>query len=154
MNSDSVKEFWDAFCAADPSVHSDTPYQSWFFGNSPEMAAELAALVIAGKKTATASLKAMNELHPEDAPISKGYSVVTTFDGEPLCVIRTTEISHLPFDEVGETFAAAEGEGDLTLKYWQKVHWDYFSREADQNGFAFDERSIVCCEQFELLFPR
>ena len=153
MTSSSIDNFWRAFCDFDSKVGRDTPYQSWFFGNSPEMAAELAELVLAGKKTGTASLKEMNELHPEDAPRPNGYSVVTGFDGKPLCVIRTTDINHLPFNEVGDAFAASEGEGDLTLEYWRRVHWDSFAREAEQNGFDFDERSIVCCERFELLFP-
>ena len=154
MKSPSIQKYWEEFCDADGSVEPDTPYQVWFFGNSAEMAADLADLVQAGKKTATASLQAMNELHPEDAPRPEGYSVVTSFDGEPLCVIRTTEISYRPFNEVDNVFAAAEGEGDLTLEYWRRVHWDYFSREAEQNGLDFDERSIVCCEKFTLLFPR
>ncbi len=118
------------------------------------MASELAALVIAGRKTATASLAKTFELEPENAPIEGGYSVVTTFADEPLCVIQTTEIRHLAFGEVDADFAADEGEGDLSLKYWRKVHRDYFEKEAERLGFDFDENLIVCCERFELLFTK
>jgi uncharacterized protein YhfF len=135
-------------------VDPATPYQVWYFGNTREMAAELAGLVLSGIKTATASAVEMNRIQPENAPKPDGYSVVTNFDGEPLCIVQTTGIRHVPFLEVDADFAAAEGEGDLSLEYWRRVHWDYFTREAEQFGFEFDERSLVCCERFKLLFPR
>ena len=154
MRSEAVDRFWERFCGAEPHVDAATPFQSWYFGNTPEMALELLDLVVAGKKTATASSQSMNELEPGTAPVPEGYSVVTDFDRNPKCVIRTSEIRHVPFAEVDEAFAADEGEGDLSLDYWRRVHWDYFTREARQHGFTFDERSIVCCERFRLLFPR
>ena len=154
MIADPIGRFWEAFCAVDPSVDPATPYQIWFFGNTREMASELAGLVLTGKKTATASLANMNQLNPEDAPRPDGFSVVTDFDGDPVCVIQTGEIRHLPFDEVDEQFARDEGEGDLSLDHWRLVHRDYFTREAERYGFEFNGRSLVCCERFKLLFPR
>lgn len=151
--SDNVEEFWAEFCNA-TGVNPDEPYQVWYFGNTPEMALELGQLVIAGKKFATASLAAVNEIKPHEAPIMEGYSVVTDFAGEPMCVIRTTEIRHLPFAEVDAQFAADEGEGDQSLEYWRDVHEQYFSREAAELGIEFNNESIVCCERFTLLYPR
>ena len=151
MVSEIIKKYWADFCRTS-GVDIATPYQSWYFGNSPEMALELAELVIAGTKTATASLAKTNELIPENAPINDGYSVVTGFDGEPLCVIRTAEIRHIPFREVDPEFAADEGEGDLSLEYWRQVHRDYFEKESATLGFEFDEASLVCCERFYLVF--
>ncbi len=142
------------FCADSGPVGIDGPYQVWYFGNSPEMATELAALVLSGKKCATASLAKTNELEPDKAPIDDGYSVVTDFDGHPIGVIRTTEIRHLPFSQVDAEFASDEGEGDQSLEYWRDVHWSYFTKEATEHGFHFDENSVVCCERFELLFPK
>lgn len=143
---------WRAFCA-ETDVNVNTPYQNWYFSNSPETAAELAELVLSGKKRATASSAAMNEIEPDKAPIPDGYSVVTDFDGHPMGVIRTTEIRHLPFNEVDADFAFDEGEGDQSLEYWREAHWSYFTKEAAQHGFYFDENSVVCCERFELVYP-
>ncbi len=154
MRSEAIDLFWTEFCSVDSILDPATPCQVWYFGNTHEMASELAGLVLSGRKTATASSANMNELHPDDAPSSNGYSVVTDFEGNPLCVIQTTEIRYLPFDEVDAEFAADEGEGDLSLEYWRRVHWDYFTDEAKQHGFEFDERSLICCERFKLLFPR
>jgi uncharacterized protein YhfF len=151
---EKAAEFWNEFRAREGSVAANEPYQIWYFGNTPEMAAELAHLVIAGKKFATGSLAAVNEIKPEEAPIPDGYSVVTDFHGEPMCVIQTTEIRHLPFSEVDPQFAADEGEGDQSLESWREAHCNYFTREAADLGLEFDEQSLVCCERFKLLYHR
>lgn len=152
--TENVARFWERFCAANPRVSVNERYQSWYFGNSAEMAAELSELVISGKKIATASLAAVNQIKSDEAPIAGGYSVVTDFFGEPLCVIQTVEIRHLPFNEVDAQFASDEGEGDQSLEYWRTVHLAYFTREAAELGIDFDERSLICCERFRLLYPR
>ena len=150
--SPNVKEFWQNFCAVN-GTPSETPYQVWYFGNSTEMATELVELVIAGRKQATASLVAFNELHPDLAPVEGGYSVVTDFEAAPRGVLQTTEIRRIPFAEVDAAFAFDEGEGDQSLEYWRDVHWAYFTREAAENGLEFHEKSLVCCERFKLLYP-
>lgn len=151
--SNLVKQFWLEFCEKS-GTSSETPYQVWYFGNNEKMAKELAKLVISGKKRATASLVEFNKKHPEVAPINNGYSVVTDFAGNPLCVIQTTEIGHLPFDEVDAEFAFDEGEGDQTLEDWREGHWRYFTKEAAENGLEFNEKSLICCERFKLLYSK
>jgi uncharacterized protein YhfF len=151
--SEQVRRFWADFCAS-AGVDIIEPYQVWHFGNTPAMAADLLGLVLAGRKVATASLLAANELEPANAPVPNGYSVVTNFEGEPGCVLQTTAIEHIPFKDVPAEFAVAEGEGDLSLEYWRRVHWDYFSREMAERGFDFNDESIVCCEHFRLLYKR
>ena len=152
--SRSVEQFWAEFLGENPQIEPATPYQVWYFSNNSQSARDLAGLVMSGKKIATASLKAVNEIEPEKAPIDDGYSVVTTFEGEPLCVIQTTEIRHIPFNEVDAGFAFDEGEGDQTLDDWRKAHRSYFSREAPQYGLTFTETSVICCERFRMLYPK
>ena len=155
MNKTNLTEkFWREFCAENSATNSDEPYQVWFFGNNSKMARELVGSVLQGKKTATASLVEENKLNPESAPVPDGYSVVTDFEGNPQCVIQTTEIRHLPFDEVDAQFAFDEGEGNQTLEYWRDGHWRYFSKEAKKLEIEFDEKSLVTCERFKLLFPQ
>lgn len=145
--------YWRDFCRSTGTAPVESSYQVWYFGNTSEMARELAELVLSGKKTATASALETNRFQPENAPVDAGYSVVTDLEGEPMCVIQTTEIRHIPFDQVDSAFAYDEGEDDQSLESWRKVHWDYFTREASELGFSFDENSIVCCERFRLLYP-
>ena len=152
MNN-ATEQFWLNFCQTS-GTDSQTPYQVWYFGSTSEMARELAGLVISGKKTATASLVEFNETHPESAPIENGFSVVTNFEGSPLCIIQTTEIRRLFFKEVDAEFAFDEGEGDQTLRYWREIHRQYFTKEAKEFNLEFNENSLIACERFKLLFSK
>jgi uncharacterized protein YhfF len=46
--------------------------------------------------------------------------VVLNSKDSPICVIRTTELSILSFDQVDERFARDYGEGDRTLAWWRQ----------------------------------
>lgn len=152
--SEQVQEFWCGFCASDPGVDPMAPYQVWHFGNNPELADRLCALVLEGTKTGTAALVWEAEADRDTAPVADGYSVVTDFAGAPRCVIRTTEIRVLEFDEVDAGFAFDEGEGDRSLDHWRQVHWDYFTKRCVELGKIADLKMPVICERFELLFPK
>ncbi len=149
-----TENFWQQFCAKNPDVNAGEPYQVWYFGNDSKMAKELVRLVLQGKKTATASLFWEYENKPEDEPIVDGYSVVTNFEGNPMCVLRTTELRVLQFNEVDEQFAFDEGEGDQSLDYWREVHWDYFSRRCVEIHKEPSNTMLINCERFKLLYPK
>ncbi len=149
-----TEKFWQAFCAENPDVNAGEPYQVWYFGSDSKMAKELVRLVLQGKKTATASLFWEYENKPEDEPIVDGYSVVTNFEGNPMCVLRTTELRVLQFNEVDEQFAFDEGEGDQSLDYWREVHWDYFSRRCVEIHKEPSNTMLINCERFKLLYPK
>jgi len=82
-----------------------------------------------------------------------GYSIVTDFEGEPQCVILTTEVRHLPFNEVDAQFAFDEGEGDRSLEYWQSAHRNFFTECCRDLGIEFSENLMICCKRFKVLFP-
>ncbi|HJS52243.1 MAG TPA: ASCH domain-containing protein [Pyrinomonadaceae bacterium] len=151
--SPEITEFWQRFCRENTNVDENSPYQVWYFGDTPELADELAQLVLAGKKRATASIEYEYRDKPDEAPILDRYSVVTDFSGHPKCVVRTTEIRRIPYNEVDAEFAFDEGEGDQSLDYWRGVHWDYFSRQCIELGIQPSETMPVICERFELLYP-
>lgn len=118
---------------------------AWAFGNSCEMADELAALVVQGVKTASCgSLSSF--INEDDAPTIGGYSIILNGKGEPVCVIRTVAMRILRFCDVTEEFARKEGEGDLSLKYWQEVHKAFFEHE----GCYSAEMELVA-EEFQLI---
>lgn len=88
----------------------------WAFGDSPELADELLALVLAGSKRATCSSLASCEA--DIMPSVGEISVILDGAGVARCVIRTTQVDVMPFEHVSEDFARAEGEGDLTYEWW------------------------------------
>lgn len=126
-------------------------FGAWSFGSSPAMADSLGKLVTKGNKRATAGLAADYEAEQEPLPEAGEVSVILDGDGKPMAVIRTTEVIILPFREVTEEMAAEEGEGDLSLAYWQKEHKKYFSRSCRDLGLQFSEELEVVFERFELL---
>ena len=94
------------------------------FGDSPDLAKRLAALVVAGVKTGTCSAAA----HGPDAKIGE-RQICLSGDGVPVCEIETTTLNTLRFDDVTPEMAALEGEGDLSYRYWREAHEAYFKRE-------------------------
>ena len=147
-----VADFWSAYCRAS-KLSESTPYQAWYFGDSPQLAHELVELVLDGPKRATAGLGCVADALPQTAAVPDGYSVVTEIDGTPRAVIRTTVLERRKFCDVDAEFAWDEGEGDRTLGDWKRGHWSYFSRECASLGRSMSADAEVCLERFELLYP-
>lgn len=125
---------------------------AWSFGASPEQADHLLRLVLDGVKTATSS--ALWDYEAEDDPLPTGGTLSIVLDGDdhPRALIRTTDVSVVPFDEVDEGHAAAEGEGDRSLAYWRREHERFFTEHAThERGFSTDMPVVL--ERFEVLVP-
>lgn len=126
---------------------------AWSFGADAATADRLLALVLDGTKTATASALWDYEATGEQLPQSGTLSIVTDGAGHPRALIRTTDVRVVPFDEVPEAHAAAEGEGDRSLSHWRRVHRRHFTEHAE-NERGFEPDMPVVLESFELLVPR
>lgn len=64
------------------------------------------------QKRATASLPVEFTAGGDPLPTVGDVDIVTLADGEPVCIIETTEVRLVVFGEVDAAFAADEGEGD------------------------------------------
>jgi uncharacterized protein YhfF len=154
MSDDVIEAYWREFLA---SLPSDSPYRSKTYisegwGDGPEMADELGALIAAGTKTATCSAlwewEAEGELPPEIGTVT----IVLDGQGQPLCIVETTEVTVYKYNEVDADFAREEGEGDLSLRYWQEAHRNFFSRYLPKIGKEFSEDMPLVCERFRLIY--
>lgn len=114
---------------------------------------ECARLINIGKKTATCSLKQGWDIDNEPLPLVGRLTVVLNWQEAPICIIKTTEVSLCPFNEVPADFAAAEGEGDGSYEWWHKNHVDFFTGYAAEIGAIFDEKSLLVLERFEKVYP-
>jgi len=150
--SAAVARFWSEFCTA-TRLAPTTPYQAWYFGDTPQLAHELVELVLHGPKRATAGLAEFNDRMPQVKPVAGGYSVLTEHDGTPRAVVRTTVLERRRFEDVDAAFAWDEGEGDRTLADWKDGHRKFFTRELEGLGRRFEESMPVDLERFELLYP-
>ena len=81
--------------------------ESFAFGDSPELADELLALVLEGKKRATCWAVAEGM---KGAEIGKPM-VVRDGAGRPRAVVQTSELTQRRFDEVDAVFALITDKG-------------------------------------------
>jgi uncharacterized protein YhfF len=147
-----MKNFWNAYAAATGAADDALVYEAFAFGDNESLADELAALVLSGFKRATTSAAWLYEAEGQRLPKAGDRSIVTRWDGEPVCVIETTSVLVVPFNQVSADFAAAEGEGDGSLEHWRERHREYFTRECQARGQAFTENLLVCCERFKVVY--
>lgn len=150
---ESVQPFWAKFQASIAYDASPLFYEAFHFDDNERTANALGALVLSGQKRATAGLLWTNELTNKPLPKIGDLSVVTDWRGHPLCVIQSTHIEIVPFDCVSDSFAATEGEGDKTLRFWREAHWRFFSRECQRIGREPTLHMPVVCEQFKVVYP-
>ena len=127
--ADTQSFFWRAF-----RRYAGLDYDNYVvgsFGDSTKMATELADLVIAGIKRATASL--VRDYRGGREPMPKPGDFVMMLDGEgqPRFIWRTTEIKIKPLSEVDEAFAWDEGEGDRTRDWWAPCPSPIFRSASD-----------------------
>ena len=141
------QDLWAAYKAVSPEVGDD--YESWAYGDQPDILAELTR---AGLKTATASAGVWYESGEEPLPQPEEYSVILNSQDEAVCIIRTTNVYTVPFNQVPEEQAYREGEGDRSLAYWRRVHEDFFRKELAEAGLTFSPNMPVVCEEFEVVF--
>ena len=143
----TAEELWSEYAQKAGIGH--TYYEAWAFGDEAD---ELAALVVSGRKTATASAFPLYELEQESLPQEGEYSVILDSRDQAVCVIRTERVYLAPFREVGPEQARREGEGDLSLAYWREVHERFFRQEMAAAGLGFDENMPVVCEEFSCVY--
>jgi uncharacterized protein YhfF len=146
-----VQAYWSEFKTAAGLGHDR--YEVVAFGDSADMADELAELVLHGPKRATAGLLHDFEVNNEPMPAVGDYVVVIDGRGAPRCIWRTTEVAVKPLIEVDEAFAWDEGEGDRTRADWLEGHRRFFTRQAAREGFQFHDRMDTVFERFAVVWP-
>jgi len=139
---------WEAYAAA---TGRQARWSAWAFGgpSMPELADELAKLVVSGPKRATAGLLAEYERDGDPLPEVDEHSVVLDGSGRPACIIRATQVELKRLGDVDEKFAWDEGEGDRTLAWWREAHIRFFRGE----GWDIDDDSTMVLTRFEKVWP-
>jgi len=162
VQAERITAFWDAARpkagrtshggAVGERSENVVPPPAWAFGDNPELADELLALVLSGTKTATASLVVEYAEADEPQPRKGDLSILLDGAGEPRALIRTTQVDVVPFSDVTEEFAYLEGENDRTLASWREGHERYWRRTLAGTENEFDPSLEVLCERFKVLY--
>ena len=149
MKNGKAETAWQNYTATlneqHPHKFLPTP-NAWHFGFGGDMADRLGALVMSGTKTATCS-RYQGENLVEEA----GLSIILDGSEEPLCLVDTFEITVRKYSDIDAEWAKAEGEGDLSLDYWQTAHWKFFTEAAKLKGYEVSEDMLLACERFRVI---
>ena len=146
-----MEAFWASARREGPTARWPDQLPSvWSFGSDPDQADGLLQLVLDGTKTATASAREDYDFDEEPLPEPGTLSIVTDGSGRPRALLTVTEVAVVPFDQVGEGHAWAEGEGLRTLADRRRGH--EASRRHDPHGRGFRPDMPLVLERFEVLY--
>ncbi|WP_342567304.1 ASCH domain-containing protein [Psychrobacillus sp. FSL K6-4046] len=141
----AAREYWNSFWK---DKEYEPKVSAWQFG---EDADTLAQLVVNRIKTATCSAHILYEKENEPLPQVGEYNIILNTKDEPVCIIKTKDVTIKPMNRISEEFAHAEGEGDRSYDYWKKTHINFFTNELDKVGLKFEEDLLLVCERFEVI---
>ncbi len=117
------------------------------FGTPGAMREELNALVLSGRKKATArTLQWDYEAHSEPIESIGEKLAVLDSNGRQVATIRATKVEIRKFSEVPDEFALAEGEGDLSGDDFRVSHLGYWSKI----GLTIKDDTQIVLLYFEL----
>ena len=126
--------------------------ESFSFGFTKQDASEIAVLVLDAVKTATGSVLWSYEADGKSVPSVGDHWVVMDGAPAPVCIIRTTDVAIIPFDEVPEVYALEGGEGDRTLVTWRPMYWSYIVSECERIGREPHEKTPLVMERFAVVY--
>jgi uncharacterized protein YhfF len=126
------------------------------FGFPGPLRDRLVAAVLAGEKTASASLRVEYEVEGSPLPRPGARGIVVDSDFRPVAVIENTRVAQMRFADVDLSIALDEGEGFASISDWRAAHVAFWtSREfRDAIGFsAFtpDDDTAVVVTWFKVI---
>lgn len=148
----SVINLWTDFIKNNPEYSDIIMPESWHFCDNEKDANECAILVTQGLKRATSTSMWWFETNNHHVPKSGDLAIITDWNGNAKAIIETTKTTVIPYNKITAEYAEIEGEGDKSLAYWKKVHWDYYSREMEEKGESPTEEMPILCEEFKTIW--
>ena len=113
-------------------------------GDTPDVADEGAALIVAGTKTATSS--PFWDYPDGRIPFVGALSVLLDGRRRPVGIVETVSVEAVRFNDVSEAMASAYGEGERTLAWWRRVIGGWYRDKAARDGQVFAEEDELLWE--------
>lgn len=146
-----INEYWKKFLSDTNRTADITYFEAFAFGINEIIANNLLNLVLCGIKTATCSSKIEYEITNTRIPQIGDLSIVTDWNGIPKCVIETTHVSLIKFNEMTYDICMREGE-DKNLETWIEGHTQHFTASGKKLGFEFDNNMEIIFEDFSVVY--
>jgi uncharacterized protein YhfF len=152
MENASARNMWGDYLDAHLEHAFEEAPTTIYFGDNEMDANALAELAKKGVKKATSHSLLGLQNRKEPLPRKGDFVVVTNWEGKAQCILRTKAVTLKPYFSIDSAYAQLEGEGDKSLTYWKKAHWDYYTRELEAFGRLPRESMIIVCQEFEKVF--
>lgn len=147
-----ISDFWKRFQTQNPEYDKTERPPSFYFCDNEKDANECAELVVKGIKQATSSSVWWYDKYNEVFPKPGDLAIVTNWAGMPKAIIQIRKVEIVKYNDITPEYAFIEGEGDKSLDYWKKVHWDYYSNEMKDFDDDPTEEMEIVCEYFETIW--
>lgn len=145
--------YWQAYLETlRPSGIVQPPHVTAGCAGRPQDTDDLLARYLDGTKTAGSSL--VEDFLAANDPVPKVGDcwIVLSSGGEPRCILRTVKIEMHRFQDVPVEIAVAEGEGDLSLAHWRRVHAASYTPHLEAWGVDDLDEATVVTEFFDVVF--
>jgi 5-formyltetrahydrofolate cyclo-ligase len=113
---------------------------------------EFLELYFSGKKTAGSSLMEDFLAAGDPLPTVGNHWIYLNSKDEPSCILRTEKVVRHKFKDVPVSIAIAEGEGDLSLDYWKRVHAELYQPYLQAWGVSDLNEATVITEFFKIVY--
>lgn len=121
------------------------------YAGTPATTDGLIDLYLSGRKVAGSGLVEDYLSAGDPLPQVGDYWIALGADGEPRCLLRTERVETHLFHEVPGEIAVAEGEGDLSLDYWRRVHAAAYQPYLAGWGVSDIDQATVVTEFFRVV---
>jgi len=152
MDNASARNMWGDFLDAHLEFAFVNAPNVIHFRDNESDANKCVELVKKGVKKATSNSLLGLQYRKETLPKIGDFIVVTNWEGQAQCIVRLTRVSFKPYFNIDHDFARLEGEGDRSLDYWKRVHWNHYIKELEPFGRVPRESMIIVCQEFEKVF--
>ncbi len=125
-----------------------------YFSDNENDANRMLEFVLSGQKRARSYSLLGLQSRKEAIPRIGDFTIITDWEGEARCILRTVAVRLKPYFAINESFTRMDGVGDGTLTSWKKIQWEYYGRELEPYGRVPRDSMIVVCEVFEKVFQR
>lgn len=146
------QSFWEDYLALLPfNRRPKEPFVEAAFAGSRESTDALIRLYFQGRKTAGSSLVKDFESAGDPLPKIENYWIILDSQERPQCLVKTLRIEINLFGEIPQAVVQAEGEGDLSVEYWKKVHRIAYLPYIAKWGIDDLDKAEVITEHFEIV---
>jgi uncharacterized protein YhfF len=126
-------------------IDANPEAETFRFGDSPELCAQILELVRRGQKTATCDAASVYGNGGDAWPEVGRRDIALNWDGTPAMMLETVEVTTRRFTEMDAEFVQAQGEF-RDLEHWRKGYEAYFRRAG-----VFSRDMKLMCERFKLI---